>query len=114
MQQERKYCAMPLAGELLPALDNLERALTAARQANEAGALVQGVNMVYTQILDALRRQGITRIEALHKPFDPAHHQAVMQQPSADHGPGTVLQVLQEGFMLHDRVLRPASVVVSV
>lgn len=114
MQQERKYCVLPLAQELLPALDNLERALAAARQAGETGALVQGVNMVYTQLLDALKRQGITRMEALHQPFDPTQHQAVMQQASPDHAPGTVLQVLQEGYKLHDRVLRPASVVVSV
>ena len=113
MQQERKYAALPLAQELLPALDNLERALVAAKQTGDGNALVQGVNIVYSQLLDALKRQGITRIDALNQPFDPTLHQAVMQQASPDHGPGMVLQVLQEGYMLHDRVLRPASVVVS-
>ena len=66
------------------------------------------------QLLDALRRHGVKRIEAQGQPFDPNKHQAVMQQPSADQPPNTVLQVLQQGFMIHDRVLRPARVIVSV
>jgi molecular chaperone GrpE len=113
MAQERKYAQKPLALDLLAALDNLERATAAAQQAGETGPLVQGVAMVHTQLLDALRRHGITRIEARGKPFDPNLHQAVMQQPSADQPPGTVLQVLEQGYLLHDRVLRPATVVVS-
>ena len=113
LQQERRYWCGPLALELLPALDNLERAVQAAKQVGEQGPLVQGVAMVQTQILDALKRQGITRIEAQGQPFDPNLHQAVMQQPTADQPPNTVLQVLQQGFMIHDRVLRPASVIVA-
>jgi molecular chaperone GrpE len=69
--------------------------------------------MVQTQVLDILRRHGITRIEAQGQPFDPNRHEAVMQKPSADVPPGTVVQVLQPGYMIHERVLRPASVVVS-
>jgi molecular chaperone GrpE len=113
MAQERRYAQKPLALDLLAALDNLERATAAAKQAGETGPLVQGVAMVQTQLLDTLRRHGITRIEAQGKPFDPNLHQAVMQQPSADQPPGTVLQVLEHGYLLHDRVLRPATVVVS-
>jgi molecular chaperone GrpE len=112
-EQERRYWDGPLVLELLPALDNLERAMAAARQAGESGPLVQGVALVQTQILDILKRHGVTRIDAEGQPFDPNLHQAVMQQPSAAHPPNTVVQVLQQGFMLHDRVLRPASVVVS-
>ena len=59
------------------------------------------------------RRHGISRIEAQGKPFDPNLHQAVLQQPSKDHPPGTVVQVLEQGYMMHDRVLRPARVAVS-
>ncbi len=114
LQQERRYWHGTVALELLPALDNLERATTAASQAGETGPLVQGVAMVQTQLLEALRRHGITRIEALGQPFDPNLHQAVMQQPSADQPPNTVIQVLEHGYLIHDRVLRPASVVVSV
>src|SRR6516165_210360 len=112
-EQERRYWHGGLASDLLPVIDNLDRAMTAAKQANESGPLVQGVGLVQTQLLDMLKRHGITPIDALGKPFDPNLHPAVMQQPSADYPPNTVTQVLQQGFMIHDRVLRPASVMVS-
>ena len=113
-EQERRYWYGPLGLDLLPVLDNLERALAAAKQANETGPLVQGVNMVLAQFLDLLKRHGITPIDAQGQPFDPHQHQAVMQQPSEEVPPNTVTQVLERGFMLHDRVLRPAKVAVSV
>lgn len=112
-EQERRFWHAPLARDLLPVIDNLERATEAAKKAGETGPLVQGVALVQNQLVDMLRRHGITRIEALGKPFDPNLHQAVMQQPSADQPPQTVLQVLEQGFMIHDRVLRPAAVVVA-
>lgn len=110
--QERRYWYAPLALDLLPVLDNLERALAAAKQVNESGPLVQGVQMVLSQFLDLLKRYGVTPIEAEGKAFDPNRHEAVMQQP-ADVPPNHVVQVLERGFMLHDRVLRPAKVIVS-
>ena len=113
LAQERRYAQAPLAADLLPALDNLERAPAAAEQAGEKGPLVQGVAMVRTQLLDILRRHGVTRIEAQGQPFDPNLHQAVMQQPSKEHPPMTVVQVLEQGYMIHERVLRPARVAVS-
>jgi molecular chaperone GrpE len=113
LAQERRYAQLPLALDLLPALDNLERATAEARKANETGPLVQGVAMVQAQLLDVLRRHGVTRIEALGKPFDPNLHEAVMKQPAADQPAGTVLQVLEPGYKIHERVLRPARVVVS-
>jgi molecular chaperone GrpE len=113
LAQERRYWHGALALDLLPVLDNLDRAMAAANQAKEKGPLVQGVAMVQTQLLDVLRRHGITRIEAQGQPFDPNLHQAVMQQAVADQVPGTVVQVLEHGFLIHDRVLRPATVVVS-
>lgn len=113
LAQERRYAQVPLATDLLPAIDNLERATVAAEQAGEKGPLVQGVAMVLTQILDILRRHGITRIEAMGQAFDPNLHQAVMQQPSQEHPAMTVLQVLEPGYMIHERVLRPARVIVS-
>ena len=102
-----------LAKDLLPVIDNLDRAVEAAKQAGEQGPLVQGVSMVHTQLLDILRRHSVTRIEAQGQPFDPNLHQAVMQQPSKDHPPMTVVQVLEQGYLIHERVLRPARVVVS-
>lgn len=114
LAQEKRYATRPLALDLLPILDNLDRAVDAARKAGQNDALLQGVAMVQTQFLDVLRRHGITRIEARGQPFDPHVHEAVMQQPSAEHVPGTVLQVVEQGFLMHDQVLRPARVIVSV
>jgi molecular chaperone GrpE len=112
-EQERRYQFGPLVLDLLPALDNLERATAAARQAGETGPLVQGVALVQNQLLDIFRRHGISPIEATGKPFDPHLHEAVMQQPRPDLPPNTVVQVLERGFTIHDRVLRPAKVIVS-
>jgi molecular chaperone GrpE len=111
--QERRYAEAPLALDLLPALDNLERATAAAQQAGEKGPLVQGVAMVQNQLLDVLRRHGVTRIDAQGQPFDHDLHEAVMQQPSKDVPPNTVLQVLEHGYRIHDRLLRAAKVIVS-
>jgi len=111
--QERRYWHGGLALDLLPVLDNFDRATAAAKQAGESGPLVQGVDMIRAQLLDILRRHGITPIDALGKPFDPNQHQALMQQPAADKPPNTVLQILEQGFLIHDRVLRPAKVIVS-
>jgi molecular chaperone GrpE len=110
---ERRFAQSPLAADLLPALDNLERATVAAEQAGEKGPLVQGVAMVHSQLLDILRRHGVTRMEARGQPFDPNLHQAVMQQPSKEYPPMTVVDVMEQGYLLHDRVLRPARVAVS-
>jgi molecular chaperone GrpE len=110
----KKYAAEPLARDLLGSLDNLDRALDAARKAGEAGPLATGVAATAAQLLGVLQRHGVTRIECgPGTPFDPSLHEAVSQQPSDDVAPGQVVQVLQNGFMLHDRVLRPASVVVA-
>jgi len=111
--QERRYAEGPLARDLLPAMDNLERATEAAKKAGETGPLVQGVALVLSQVLDVFRRHGITRMEALGAPVDFNQHEAVMQQPTDEHPPNTVVQVLENGFMLHDRVLRPARVAVA-
>jgi molecular chaperone GrpE len=110
LQEERRYALRPLVLDLLPAIDNLERALEAVK---EESALSQGVAMVKTQLLEGLKRHGITRIAAVGQPFDPHQHEAVMQQPTADKPPNTVLQVLEPGYTYNDRVLRPSKVIVS-
>jgi molecular chaperone GrpE len=112
--QERRYAYGPLAYDLLPILDNLERTLAASRSAGEAESLIQGVTMIHTQFLEALKRHGITRIDArAGGPFDPNLHQAVMQQPTAAMAPGHIVAVHEQGYMNQDRVLRPAKVTVS-
>ena len=110
----KRYAAEPLARDLLTPLDNLDRALDAAKKAGDKGPLVAGVSATASQLLDVLRRHGVTPIECgPGTPFDPNRHQAVMQQPTNDHEPGQVVQVLSHGYLLHDRVLRPATVVVA-
>lgn len=111
--EERRYAQLPLAHDLLAPLDNLERAMAAAQKVGEQGPLAQGVSMIVAQLVDVLKRHGVTPIEAKGQPFDPNLHQAVMQQPSADYPPNTVVQVLEQGYRIHDRVLRPARVAVS-
>jgi molecular chaperone GrpE len=109
-EQSRRFAAKALAFDLLPVIDNLERALAAAQ---DNSPLAKGVALVHGQILDALKRHGITRMEALHRPFDPHLHEALLQIPSGEHPAGTILQVDQPGFMIHDQVLRPARVIIS-
>jgi molecular chaperone GrpE len=112
-EQERKFAHKALAHDLLPILDNFDRALEAASKAGESGPTIEGVRMVQAQLLEVLKRHGIEPIEARGKPFDPNLHQAVLEQPTAEHPPGTVVDVLARGFTMYDRVLRPSSVVVS-
>jgi molecular chaperone GrpE len=113
-ETDRKYAAESLARDLLGALDNLDRALSAAKAAGDAGPLATGVSATATQFLDILKRYGVTRIECgPGTVFDPNLHQAVMEQPSGGVQPGEVVQVLEQGFKFHDRVLRPASVIVA-
>jgi molecular chaperone GrpE len=113
LQQERRYADGALALELLPAIDSLERAFEEARKRDDNDPLAKGVGMVLAQLYAALRGRHIIRMEPLLAPFDPNYHQAVMQEPTGEHPPNSVLRILQPGYMIHDRVLRPASVVVA-
>ena len=113
-EAQKKYAAESLTRDLLTPLDNLDRALAAARTAGESGPLVTGVSATASQFLDVLKRHGVTRIDcAPGAGFDPHIHEAVTQQPTNDFEPGQVVMVVQQGFKLHDRVLRPASVIVA-
>ena len=100
-----------LVKELLPVLDDLERALEAAAEHEEA-KLEEGVRLVHRALSDALAREGLAEIET-DGAFDPHVHEALLAQPSEDAEPGSVLQVLQKGYRLGDRVVRPARVVVA-
>lgn len=109
-----KYAHEKFALDLLTALDNLERAVDAAKKVGETGPLTTGVAATQAQILEVLKRHGITPIEALGQPFDPNKHQAIQTRPAGDGFPAnSVAQVVQQGFMIHDRVLRPAAVIVA-
>lgn len=113
MEDERRYANLPLLSDLLPVVDNVGRAIQAAEKSPESTSLLEGVRMVAQQLDAVLERHGCRRIEALAKPFDPHLHQAISQQAVADQPPGMVLLVAQEGYQLHDRVIRPAQVIVS-
>jgi len=113
-EKQKKYAAESLCRDLLSVYDNLERALGEATKAADTGSLAKGVTITMTQFLDTLKRHGVTKVEtAPNSEFDPNLHMAVMQQPGAGIQPGRIVQVLQQGFLLHDRVIRPASVIVA-
>jgi molecular chaperone GrpE len=99
-----------LVKELLPVVDDLERALVAAEEHEEA-KLEEGVRLVHRELRDALAKEGLVEIDTDGE-FDPHVHEALLTQPS-DEGDGAILQVIQKGYRLGDRVLRPARVVVS-
>ncbi len=99
-----------LAKELLPALDNLDRALEAADQQDP---LLEGVRLVRAELSAALARVGIESFDPAGEPFDPAHHEAMAQQPVEGADSGTVVEVYQPGYRLNGTVIRPARVVVA-
>jgi molecular chaperone GrpE len=102
-----------LALELLPAVDNLDRALEASDGAGDAETLVSGLKVVHAGVLAALAQMGIEPYSPEGEQFDPQHHEAVAQQPVEGVGPGTIVEVYQRGYRLGDSVLRPARVVVA-
>jgi molecular chaperone GrpE len=113
LHDQRKFAAAPVMTDMLSVLDNIRRAIEAAEKTGNAPDLLSGFQMVEKQMLDTLAAHHCTRIEALGQPFDPHVHDAILQQPSADQPPGTVLMVTREGYKLHERVLRPAQVIVA-
>jgi len=106
-----EYAAADVILELLPIIDNFERALQAPAGADEA--FRRGVELIHKQMLDLLRKRGVTAIDALGADFDPNVHQAVIHESSAEHREGEVMQELQRGYKLGDRLLRPAMVKVA-
>jgi molecular chaperone GrpE len=102
--------AAELLTEVLPIIDNLERALAAA---SETDPLRKGVELIHKQMLDLLRKRGVKPIAALGADFDPNFHQAVIHEASTDHREGEVMEELQPGYLLGERLLRPAMVKVA-
>jgi len=113
-QNAAKYRSQSLATNLLEVVDNFERALTSEVTSEDALTLKKGIEMVHSQLLSALEREKVTMIDPLNEPFDPNFHQAVSTMP-AEEGQATdiVVNVLQKGYLLDDRVIRPAMVIVS-
>lgn len=114
MDDERKYQSVPLLKSLLPVFDGLDRAVFAASQSQNFDDLLNGVQMTLKQLETALAGHGAKSIVAVGQPFDPNLHEAISQAPSADHPPMTVLNDVERGYTLHDRVIRPSKVVVTI
>src|SRR5690625_3104101 len=103
---ERTYKSQDLVNELLPALDNFERAL-AVEPTEETKSILEGITMVYNQVNDALKSENVEVIETVGKEFDPNLHHAVMQVEDPDQEPNIIVEELQTGYILKERVIRP-------
>jgi molecular chaperone GrpE len=112
VEDARQYAITNLARDLLQIVDNLHRALEAGAQGANNG-LLEGVAATDRMLTQILNRYGVAEIDALNKPFDPMQHEAVMETEVAGQPPGRVVQVLEDGYMVQDRLLRPARVVVA-
>lgn len=106
---------MDVLGRILPVIDNFERALKAPTDAvsDDVHSFIEGYEMIYKQLMTVLEKEGVTKIEAVGKPFDPNYHQAVMRVPSDEYDDDIVVEVLQEGYLLGEKTLRPAMVKVA-
>ncbi|MBM7697965.1 nucleotide exchange factor GrpE [Kurthia huakuii] len=112
-EAQAKYRAQSLLTDLLSVLDNFERALSVEATTEEAQNMKKGIDMVYRALVEATEKEGLTIIATEGAPFDPNVHQAVMQESDPEQQSGIVLQELQRGYQLKDRVLRPAMVKVN-
>ncbi|AFQ45834.1 nucleotide exchange factor GrpE [Desulfosporosinus meridiei] len=108
-----KYASERLISELLPVLDNFERAASSAQVNPDFNAFSQGIDMIYRQLQTALNKEGLKAIEAAGQPFDPNLHDAVLRVESDEHPENTVVEELQKGYYLKEKVLRPSMVKVS-
>lgn len=113
MEAAQKYRSQNVVTEILPALDNFERALQVEAESEQTKSLLQGMEMVRRQLIDALEKEGVEAIEAVGQEFDPNLHQAVMQVEDENFGSNIVIEELQKGYKLKDRVIRPSMVKVN-
>lgn len=113
LDTERAYRSQNVLRDILPTIDNIERALAQKGESDEFKSLHKGVEMVYESLLHSLKENGLEVIEALDKPFDPNLHQAVMQENDESKDSGIVLEELQKGYKLKERVLRASMVKVN-
>lgn len=114
IDKARKYALNKFSEELLPVIDNLERAIQAADTDNEAvKPILEGIELTHKTFIDVIGKFGLKEINPEGEPFNPELHQAMSIQESADHKPNTVMFVMQKGYELNGRVIRPAMVMVS-
>jgi molecular chaperone GrpE len=113
VEKARKFALEKFSGDLLPTIDNLERAIEAAQKGGDIASLIEGVTLTQKGFLDALTKHGIELVDPLGHPFNPELHQAMSMIENPDVEPNTVIAVMQKGYTLSGRLLRPAMVVVS-
>lgn len=114
MSEFRKYANEMIIRELLPVVDNLERAIeSSGDDENSNSCVVEGVGMTLKEILKVFDQFEVKQIESLGQPFDPGFHEAVMREESDEYPENTVIKEFQKGYLMHDRLIRPAMVVVS-
>jgi molecular chaperone GrpE len=112
-QEVLKFGNETLVKELLPVIDNLERAIQHGCKTEDSTAIVKGVELTLNSFLKVLEKFGVTRVDALEKEFDPNVHEAIAQEASEDKAPGTVVTELQKGYIMDGRLLRPSMVTVA-
>jgi molecular chaperone GrpE len=113
LEGTRRFASQSFIADLLPVVDNLERAIQSTGPSAAPNGLLDGIRLVHQQLQGVLARHGVQPIAADGLAFDPSAHEAVLEQPCSDKPERTVLQVLEKGYTLHDRVIRPAKVIVS-
>ncbi|MEZ6964097.1 nucleotide exchange factor GrpE [Aeromonas sp. S9(2024)] len=114
VEKAHKFALEKFAGELLPVLDNLERAIELADKENDAlKPMIEGVELTLKSMQSGVAKFGLVALDPTNQPFDPNAHQAMSMVPSADVAPNTVIAVMQKGYELNGRVIRPAMVMVS-
>ncbi len=115
MEEFRKYANQSLLKEMLSVVDNLELAISSSKEDKNADKnLIDGLNLTLNEILRVFEKFNVKPIEAQGKAFDPAYHEAVMREETDDYPENTVISEFQKGYLIHDRLLRPAMVVVAV
>lgn len=114
VEKARKFALERFAGELLPVLDNLERALQVSNPEDESvRPILEGVELTFKSFVSTVEKFGMEVVDPQGKPFNPEQHQAMAMQPSEEFAPNTVMAVMQKGYVLNGRLLRPAMVMVS-
>jgi len=114
MSEFKKFANESLIKELLLVVDNMERAISSSKdEGNSNSGLIEGIDMTLKELLKIFEEFGVKQVESLGKPFDPNFHQAVMQEETDEHPHNTVINELQKGYIINERLLRPATVVVS-